>query len=62
MAMIVTVKGKNEGFYKVEIKREVRTGIETREFTKKALDEYLESARAYCENKGYEFIYKDDDQ
>lgn len=60
MAMIVTLKDVNGGFYKVEIKREIGTDKEVREFTKKALNEYLESARSYCKNKGYEFIYEVD--
>lgn len=57
MAMVVTLTGINNGLYTVKIKREVGPGTETREFTEKALKEYLESAKQYCQHKGYEFIY-----
>jgi hypothetical protein len=45
MAMIVTLKSVNDGFYTVSIKREIGAGKETREFTKAALNEYLESVK-----------------
>lgn len=60
MATIVTLKSVNAGFYTVEIKREIGSGKETREFTKEALNEYLQSAKAYCDHKDYEFIYREE--
>lgn len=59
MAMVVRLANVNDGFYKVEIKREIGTGKELREFSKAGLEEYLEFAQLYCETKGYEFIYDD---
>lgn len=61
MAMIVSVESVNDGLYTVKIKREIGTGRETREFTRKALEEYLDGAEEYCKMKGYEFIFEGND-
>ncbi|MDF2789235.1 MAG: hypothetical protein K0S80_2333 [Neobacillus sp.] len=58
MAMVVTLRGVVDGFYSVDIKREIGTGIESREFSKAGLEEYLETTKAYCKHKGYEYIYR----
>lgn len=60
MAMIVTLKNESDGLYTVEIKREFDSSSETKEFTKEGLNEYLESAKQYCDHKRYEFIYREE--
>jgi predicted RNA-binding protein with EMAP domain len=60
MATIVTLKSVKDGLHTVEIKREFYSSPEVREFTKAALDEYLENVKKYCEYKRYEFIYREE--
>lgn len=58
MKMVVSTKEKVDGFYKVDIKPAVGCTYQ-RQFTLDGLKEYLDSAKAYCDHKGYRFVYKD---
>lgn len=59
MAIVVRVLNFEDGFYSVRIKPEVGHAY-VREFSKAALEEYIEDTKRYCEWKSYEFIYKDE--
>lgn len=55
MDIRVRVLGLSEdGFHKVQIKR-LYGSFEEREFSTKALEEYLEKLENYCIYKGYKF-------
>lgn len=56
MAMVITLESVEGGICKVKIKPEVGTAYD-REFSRLALEEYVEQAQSYCKHKGYEFIY-----
>jgi hypothetical protein len=56
MAMVITLVSVEDGLCKVEIKPEVGNAYH-RDFSKAALEEYVESAKEYCSHKGYDFIY-----
>ena len=58
MAMVVRVLSKDDGFYSVRIKPEVGHAY-LREFSKAALNEYVEGAKKYCDWKGYDFVFDD---
>jgi uncharacterized protein YciU (UPF0263 family) len=56
MAMVITLENVKDGVCMVKVKPEVGHAF-NREFSKKALQEYVNSAQDYCENKGYDFMY-----
>ena len=56
--MIVTLESVKNEMYKVKIKPEIGSAY-YKEFNKKSLQDYVKEAKSYCENKGYEFIFKD---
>jgi hypothetical protein len=58
MSIVIKVLNKEDGFYSVRIKPEIGHAY-VREFSKAALDEYVDGARNYCNWKGYDFIYED---
>jgi len=59
MATTVTVESVNDGLYTVKIKREFDFNPDTREFTKVALNDYVNGLELYCKQKGYQFIFND---
>ena len=57
MSIVVTLKSIEDGECMGDIKPVIGKTYQ-RVFSKLGLDEYLESTKNYCENKGYEFVYR----
>jgi hypothetical protein len=48
----------DDGTRQIEVRRPLGT-VETREFSREGLNEYIEASKRYCEDKGYNFVIEE---